>query len=59
MIYIKNVKLLRSKTKKIKIPKLSKSSDDASKTRESSGIKREIREEKISQEEYEKIWEER
>jgi uncharacterized membrane protein len=47
------------KTKKIKIPKLSKSSDDASKTRESSGIKREIREEKISQEEYEKIWEER
>jgi len=47
------------KMKKIKIPKLSKPSDATGKTQESLETKREIREEKISQEEYEQIWEER
>jgi uncharacterized membrane protein len=47
------------KTKKIKIPKLSKSSENVGKTQESLEAKHKIRGEKISQEEYDQIWEER
>jgi len=41
----------------IKIPKLSKSSDDANKTLNAEDVKREIKEAKISQEEYDNLWE--